>query len=595
MSSTVLPDTRPSALSSRSPRRTALAVGALGLGVLGAVYAADVALARDDVPRGVVIAGLDLGGEPTDAARRRLSAAIADDAAAPIAVTVDDRPVAIDPRRAGLTVDIDATLDRASAQALNPVSRVTSFFRSRPVELVTRVDETALRAEIATIAKRYDRRAQEGAVRFDGTTPVAVLPVTGLALERDAAAAVVYESYLGKPPPAAPIDLPATVTAVRSTAADVQRVLADVAMPAVSAPIVLRAGVTVIRLQPSVIAKSLLLEAGEDGRITPVVDAKKLDAALGSVLAPVEVAPKDAKFVVGPPPAPPAPPAGSAPAPAPASGISIEPSTDGRQVDVDELARRLLPVLDQQGPSRVADLPIVAKSPRVTTAVAQSLGIKEVLGEGTTFHPCCRPRVNNIHRIADIVDGAIVLPGETFSLNGFVGPRDRKRGFVEAPMILNGEFVDSVGGGVSQFATTMFNAVFFSGLKDVYHKPHSYFISRYPPGREATVSFPAPDLKWTNDSPHGVLVKTSYTGKSITVTFYGTKRYDAIESVSGPRTRPRAVRTEFRSGRDCEGRGGAPGFDIVVNRIFKQGGKEVKRERFFTRYLMETRIICRRS
>jgi len=592
VSSTVLPNSRVSVAAPRSGRRTALGIAALLLGAVGAVYAVDVAMARDEVPRGVVIAGLELGGEPTARAGQRLRAALADDAVTPIAVLVGGAPASVDPRRAGLTVDVGATLDRASTQALDPVSRVRSFFRSRAVEVVTRVDESALRSEIAMIAKAQDRRSREGAVRFVGTRPVAVLPVTGLTVRIEDAAAATYRRYLRAQRGAPPLNLPVDLVPVRSTADGVQKALADIAEPAVAAPITLRVGTTALQMMPSAIAKSLLLEAGDDGRIEPVVDPKKLEDALGSTLSSVEVPPKDARFVLGPPPPP---PPGSAPAPPATPGITLVPSVDGREVDVAMLAQRLVPVLTERGAARVVGLPIVTAQPRVTTAKAQTLGIKEVIGEGTTFHPCCRPRVRNIHRMADIVDGAIVLPGETFSLNGFVGPRDRKRGFVEAPMILDGEFVDSVGGGVSQFATTMFNAVFFSGLKDVYHKPHSYYISRYPPGREATVSFPAPDLKWTNDSPHGVLIKTSYTEKSITVTFYGTKRYDAIESVSGPRTRPRSVRTEYRSGRDCEGRGGAPGFDIVVQRIFKTGGKEVKRERFFTRYLMETRIICRRG
>ena len=111
--------------------------------------------------------------------------------------------------------------------------------------------------------------------------------------------------------------------------------------------------------------------------------------------------------------------------------------------------------------------------------------------------------MTNIHTIANIVNGAVIMPGDTFSLNQFVGPRDTKRGFVEAPMIEDGLFHNSVGGGVSQFATTMYNAVFFAGLKDIEHHPHSYYISRYPAGREATVSYPAPNLIFQNDEPTG--------------------------------------------------------------------------------------------
>jgi vancomycin resistance protein YoaR len=163
---------------------------------------------------------------------------------------------------------------------------------------------------------------------------------------------------------------------------------------------------------------------------------------------------------------------------------------------------------------------------------------------------------------------------------------------VEAPQILEGQFVNRVGGGVSQFATALFNAVFFSGLEDVTHTPHSYWIKRYPPGREATVSFPLPDLIFKNDSPHGVLIDTSYTGTSVTVTFWGTKRFDEIRSVTGPKTRLRDFETEYVDRPDCTATSGEQGFDITVTRVFVAQGKEVRREPFTTRYKPEPRFIC---
>ena len=102
-------------------------------------------------------------------------------------------------------------------------------------------------------------------------------------------------------------------------------------------------------------------------------------------------------------------------------------------------------------------------------------------------------------------------------------------------VISGGELSTAVGGGISQFATTMFNAVFFAGLEDVYHKPHSFYISRYPAGREATVYEGVIDLVWKNDSDTGVFVDTQWVPGAITVTFYGTKRYE-IESISSERT-----------------------------------------------------------
>jgi vancomycin resistance protein YoaR len=129
--------------------------------------------------------------------------------------------------------------------------------------------------------------------------------------------------------------------------------------------------------------------------------------------------------------------------------------------------------------------------------------------------------VDNIHRIADLLKGAIVKPGDTFSVNDFVGPRDAKHGFKPAPTIEEGEMVDSPGGGISQFATTMFNALYVAGYDIVERSPHTYYFSRYPMGRDATLSFPKPDLSFKNDTKSAALLWTEYTDTSITVKVFG--------------------------------------------------------------------------
>ena len=97
---------------------------------------------------------------------------------------------------------------------------------------------------------------------------------------------------------------------------------------------------------------------------------------------------------------------------------------------------------------------------------ARGLGIKENVSEFTTPFDCCLPRVTNIQRIAQLLDGHLVKPGETFSLNGVIGQRDTARGFVPAA---DGHAVGwcLMGGGISQFVTTMYNAAFFGGFEDV--------------------------------------------------------------------------------------------------------------------------------
>lgn len=161
---------------------------------------------------------------------------------------------------------------------------------------------------------------------------------------------------------------------------------------------------------------------------------------------------------------------------------------------------------------------------------AAQLGVKEVVGEFTTKHPAGQPRVKNIHRIADLTRGALIAPGQTFSVNQYVGRRTSEKGFVEAPVIEQGEFSTDVGGGVSQYATTLFNAAFFAGLDIPEHKAHSIYISRYPFGREATLAYPSVDLKIHNNTPYGVVIWPTYTSTSITIQLWSTKYATGVQS-----------------------------------------------------------------
>jgi vancomycin resistance protein YoaR len=168
----------------------------------------------------------------------------------------------------------------------------------------------------------------------------------------------------------------------------------------------------------------------------------------------------------------------------------------------------------------------------------------------------------------------VILPGDRFSINEKVGPRTRANGFVKAPVIYEGEFTEDIGGGVSQFATTFFNAAFFGGYEIVAHKPHTYYISRYPQGREATVSFPQPDLVIANDSTTGILVRTSYTESSITVTFFGDREGRTVRA-EGPRVGKRQRR----------------GYNVEVIRVIARPGRPPERQSFRTYYRFQPRKV----
>jgi vancomycin resistance protein YoaR len=168
------------------------------------------------------------------------------------------------------------------------------------------------------------------------------------------------------------------------------------------------------------------------------------------------------------------------------------------------------------------ELPLKVVEPERTLAEAEALGINQPIASFTTNFPAGQSRVTNIRLMGDLTQGQVIEPGERFSVNGFVGPRTRAKGFTPGGFINNGVLEEAIGGGVSQYATTLFNAAFFGGLDIPEYQSHSLYISRYPYGREATLSFPKPDLVIENSTPYGVLIWPTSTESSITVTLYST-------------------------------------------------------------------------
>jgi vancomycin resistance protein YoaR len=306
------------------------------------------------------------------------------------------------------------------------------------------------------------------------------------------------------------------------------------------------------------------------------VKPKPLEKAVGGRAAELETEPVDASFELS------------------GASVNVVPSIEGFSFAPKKAAGQILKVAAKR--SRSATLKGVTVPADFTTKDAKSLDITEQVSTFTTLHACCEPRVTNIHVIADLVDGAVIQPEESFSLNDFVGPRTEAKGFIAAPAIRDGEFVEEIGGGISQFATTFFNAIYFGGYDLLEYQAHSYYISRYPMGREATISTPAPDLAFLNDSNAGIYIDTSYSDTSITVSFYGNTKGE-IESVSG---QPHNYKKPGRECRENASLGkkkevvidsGHTGFDIVVTRLFPDGTEE----EFFTRYLSSPVIVERRK
>lgn len=568
------PDQPPGRPRRWSPtRRTAViaACAAAGLLLAGTATAARYAY-RGEIPRGTVVLGVDLGGMSRHDAAVALRAELgrrAETLAAPVQLTVGEHSTEVKPGDVGLAVDVDATLAAAAAQS---PSLFGLLFGSRTVPAVVAVDVPRLDAALRKAFAGAGELMTMPAVVFDGTTPKPVYPKPGLALDAERSAQALREGWLG----GGPVPIPLVEILPVTTAEDVDRLVAELARPAVAAPVTINTERGRLVLNPSGIARSLVLAADKTGKITPRVDEARLRSALAAQLARLEVPPKEATVVLS----------GGQP--------RVAASGPGYQLDIPALGRDLLAVLPKRE-AREVDGAFRTVPPKMTTEAATKLGIVTRISTFTTYFTggLSSPRSQNIAQVAKEVDGAIVKPGETFSLNRHTGERGPEQGYQEAPVIVDGKLVPGIGGGVSQFTTTLFNASYYAGLEDVEHTPHSYYFSRYPPVIESTIFYPSLDFRFRNDTPYGVLIDTSYTASSITVSMWSTKVYDSVTTQWSERrniTKPQVVYLE--PGPDCIATDGIDGFTQDAWRIFRKGGKEIRREKFTWRYDAEPRYIC---
>jgi vancomycin resistance protein YoaR len=162
------------------------------------------------------------------------------------------------------------------------------------------------------------------------------------------------------------------------------------------------------------------------------------------------------------------------------------------------------------------------------------MDIKGLVASYQTFYGGEANRIHNVQLVAHLVDKHVIAPGETFSFNGTTGERSKDKGFLEAPVIINGELKTGLGGGVCQVSTTVFNAAYEAGLPIVSRTNHALYISHYPQGRDATVNYPDTDLKFTNDTGHWILLRTWVGSSSLTVALYGTPVHRRVVSETSP-------------------------------------------------------------
>jgi vancomycin resistance protein YoaR len=503
----------------------------LVLVLLVGIWALATRTQHDRVARNVSLAGHDVGGNSPEDLARLVDQLATDEHTTPIHIATPTHSYDTTAGALGLTLDPAATtaavldVDRSGSPVLRPFRWAASWFGPRKVPPRFGLDRGALIEALPAIEGENRTEAVEPTIAMTDPGAIVVTPGTsGHGLDPDQLA----DALLAAAPttaPGAPIEVHVTERDLAPRFSDATaRTLADEATQLARRQLSISVEGKSKQLDVATVA-SWMRVAGRNDSLVLTVDPDALNLTVATLFGDTIGQPAaDASFTIedGKP--------------------VLHPSHDGTVCCEADAGDAVLSALrDNKG---AVALGLIAQKPVLTTEHAQQLGIVEEVGQPdmfgpTTRHACCEGRVTNIHKIADIVRGHVILPGDTFSVNEFVGKRTKERGFVDAPVIYNGTHAHDIGGGVSQFATTTFNAAFFAGLDISQYQSHSLYISRYPRGREATISWPAPDLKIMNSTPYGVLLWPTYDGASLTVHVYSTHFVD-VEA--GPTTDARSGR-----------------------------------------------------
>jgi vancomycin resistance protein YoaR len=520
------------------------------------------------VPASTTVSGVPIGGMSPASAQKTLERALADKAKQKVVLKSGDKTVEIDPAAAGLALDLPGTVEGLSGFSVNPVDLWHGLTGGDDQPLETTVDRGKLEAELGRVEGTHDTEVVQGGITFPGGKVQVIQPVNGAKLEVGRTADVVAKRW----PSATPVqpEFEATPSAVSSQ--EVGRANTEFATPAMSGPVTVVVGSKSFPVAPAAFAPAISMKA-DAGKLAPVFDNAKLVAAVRKAAsgAGLEAKARDAKITFR------------------GGKAVVVPSAAGVALDEKSVVATFVPALTAT--PRTATVTTAVVQPKLTTAAAEKIKPREVISTFTTYFPYNPPRTENITIAARTINGSYVAPGDSFSLNAALGQRTGAKGYNEAPVIVNGRLTKDYGGGISQLSTTLFNAIFFSGARIEEHHPHSFYISRYPEGREATISWPDVDNRFTNDTGYGILIQAFVSGNGVTVTFHGTKVWD-VEASKGPRRNVVQPKTIVDDKPGCVTQSPSTGFDVTVTRIFKKGGSVAKTSSFNTHYIPEDKVTC---
>jgi vancomycin resistance protein YoaR len=575
-----MPARRRKAARDRTLRYALLGVGGFALVLIAIGFA--FAGSSSTLPEGAKVAGVDIGGLSPQAAQQELRERALELRRVPVVFTRGDRRFAILPASLAVEVDWAAAVEtaREEGEGLGPVQgfkRIGLHVFGTDVSPPVDVYEPGLERQLKRIAAALDDPHRDAAIRLRGLEPRVVKGREGVVLDREAASRLIVQALAGfeRRPHALPvrIDRP-TVRAADLALAETQ------VRTALSAPVKLTLGPTTYKIPRWRIAKLLALP--QDGTRALRVGGPYAERYFKRLERTVGKPARSADFAV-----------------TAAGKIKVVPHRNGRELDARQTSRTLLAAaLAPTAAARVADVEIVSKTPTRTTAEAKAMGITGLVGGYTTIYGGIANRIHNVQLVSRLIDDTLIPPGSQFSFNRTTGERTPEKGFLEAPVIINGELQTGLGGGVCQVSTTVFNAAYEAGLPIDTRTNHALYISHYPQGRDATVNYPDIDLKFRNDTNKWLLLRTFVGSSSLTVNLYGTPTGRRVESETGPLvvTGPVPVKRmsdpALEKGKTVIDQVGSPSRSTSVRRtVFSPSGKLMYDATWYSSYRGDYQVV----
>jgi vancomycin resistance protein YoaR len=569
----------------RRRRRTlstpaAIAIGALVATILVVLVGLAFAGSSSELAPGTEVAGVDVGGLTRKEAIAKLDALFEERSDEPVTFVAASTTYSFAANQLGVQPDWGSAV-AAAERAGDGFGPLRGFRRLRArvfgAEVLPRlaVSNAALEYVLDRVAEDVNRAPRSAAVVREGLRISVAPEQSGSKLDREVAAEVVVRALgsLERETTRTAIPVPSMRPPV--SAAMLAQAAARARM-ALSAPVTLQAAKRTYRMPRWRIAELLSLPQG--GATKLAIAGPAADAYFRSLSNSIGRPARDATFAVY------------------GDAVQVVPSRDGLELNVPRAARTILRAATRPT-NRVARLSVVAATPERTTKEALAMGIDTRMASYKTYYSGTADRITNLQLGVRALDGALVAPGATFSLNEAIGERTVERGFRPAPVIIGNEYEEEVGGGTSQVATTVFNTAWEAGLRISERHPHSLYISRYQLGRDATVYWPSLDLKFVNDSSAWVLVRGFVEGDGISVAIYGGERR-RVESSATPLVvtgRPPVERIKdptIPKGQTVVEEEGAPPSRTTASRlVYAADGELIHDETWTTSYEAQDKVV----